>query len=222
LVKNIFLEQKIDQFDRKFLLTEIGFFFNLMSKFLEKSVSSFNFDGLYLFLEHEQVKIYSEEKKRKKRFLFEAIRTDRNNQTIFNRKKCSEINEISKQVHRWSYKLIDEVEQVTERLTKEYQIRSSIVERIVIFDGNTDSLNLNLGPRNDNEDEDILKQNLNHKFFLINVSREPDYDREIIKGSMRPLRRKTSITKLSQGLHSPLFSFHTLGSLEILIEKINR
>jgi len=34
-----------------------------MSKFSEKSVSSFNFDGLYLFPEHEQVKIYSEEKK---------------------------------------------------------------------------------------------------------------------------------------------------------------
>ncbi|RHN58275.1 putative protein TIC214 [Medicago truncatula] len=59
-------EQKIDQFDRKFLLTEIGFFFNLISQFSEKSVSSFNFDGLYLFPEHEQVKIYSEEKKRKK------------------------------------------------------------------------------------------------------------------------------------------------------------
>jgi len=37
-----------------------------MSKFSEKSVSSFNFDGLYLFPEHEQVKIHSEEKKRKK------------------------------------------------------------------------------------------------------------------------------------------------------------
>ena len=62
---------------------------------------------------------------------------------------------------------------------------------------------MNLGPRNDNEA--ILKQDLNHEFFLINVSREPDYDREIIKGSMRPLRRKTTITKLIQGVHSPLF-----------------
>nr|YP_010565973.1 hypothetical protein RF1 [Medicago murex]UZC30607.1 hypothetical protein RF1 [Medicago murex]UZC30683.1 hypothetical protein RF1 [Medicago murex] len=209
-------EQKIDQFDSKFLLTEIGFFFNLMSKFSEKSVSSFNFDGLYLFPEHEQVN--SEEKKRKKKFLFEAIRTDRNNQTIFNRKKCSGINEISKQVPRWSYKIIDEVEQVTERLTKEYQIRAPIVERIVIFDGNTDSL---LGAKKDKEDEDILKQDLNHEFFLINVSREPDYDREIIKGSMRPLRRKTSIMKLGQGLHSPLFVemlnplFFIFGDLDI-------
>nr|YP_010566049.1 hypothetical protein RF1 [Medicago rugosa]UZC30759.1 hypothetical protein RF1 [Medicago rugosa] len=197
-------EQKIDQFDRTFLLTEIGFFFNLISKFSEKSVSSFNFDGLYLFPEHEQVKIYSEEKKRKKKFLFEAITTDRNNQTIFNGKKCSGINEISKQVPRWSYNLIDDLEQVTERLTKEAQIRSPRADRIVIFDGDTDSPTLNLGPRNDKEAIPAL----NHEFFLLNFSREPDYDRDIIKGSMRPLRRKTAISKLFQAsgnVHSPTF-----------------
>ena len=199
-------EQKIDQFDRKFLLTEIGFFFNLISQFSEKSVSSFNFDGLYLFPEHEQVKIYSEEKKRKKKFLFEAIRTDQNNQTIFNRKKCTGINEISKQVPRWSYELIDELEQMTERLTKEFQIRSAKAERMVIFNGNTDSLTLNIGPRNDNDA--IPEVDLNHEFFLVNFLREPDFDRDIIKGSMRPLRRKIATTKLSQGNaqpHSPIF-----------------
>jgi len=51
-------EYKIDQLDRKLLLTEIGFF-NLVSKFSEKSISSFNFDRLYLYPEHQQVKIYS-------------------------------------------------------------------------------------------------------------------------------------------------------------------
>nr|YP_009642734.1 hypothetical chloroplast RF1 [Medicago biflora]QCO74221.1 hypothetical chloroplast RF1 [Medicago biflora] len=201
-------EQKMDQFDRKLLLTEIGFFFNLISKFSEKSVSSFNFDGLYLFPEHEQAKIYSEEKKRKKNFLFEAIRTDRNNQTIFNRKKCSQINEISKQVPRWSYNLIDELEQVTERMQKEPQIRSPKHERIVIFEGNTESLtkSLNLGSRNTNEA--IPQQDLNHEFFLLTYSRGPDYAREIIKGSMRPLRRKTVTSKLFQAngnVHSPTF-----------------
>lgn len=199
-------EQKIDQFDRKFLLTEIGFFFNLISQFSEKSVSRFNFDGLYLFPEHEQVKIYSEEKQRKKKFLLEAIRTDRNNQTIFNRKKCTGINEISKQVPRWSYELIDELEQVTERLTKEAQIRSPKAERIVIFNGNTDSLTLNLGTRNDNDD--ISETDLNHEFFLLNFLREIDCDRDVIKGSMRPLRRKISTSKLVQPpphVHSPIF-----------------
>jgi len=42
-------------------------FLNLISKFLEKSVPNFNFDGLYLFPEHEQLKIYSEEKQKKKK-----------------------------------------------------------------------------------------------------------------------------------------------------------
>nr|YP_010010877.1 hypothetical chloroplast RF19 [Medicago archiducis-nicolai]QOI00498.1 hypothetical chloroplast RF19 [Medicago archiducis-nicolai] len=215
-------EQKIDQFDRKFLLTEIGFFVNLISKFSEKSVSSFNFDGLYLFPEHEQVEIYSEEKKRKKKFLFEAIRTDRNNQTIFNRKKCSGINEISKQVPRWEYDLIDELEQLTERSMKEAQIRSPIHEPVVVFSGNTDSVNFSPRSRKpyDSESEAIpqqdkkqdkkkdKKQDINQEFYVVNYSREPDYAREIIKGSMRPLRRKVAITKLFQGngnVHSPTF-----------------
>src|SRR6266487_4976854 len=91
------LEQKIDQFDRKLLLTEIGFFVNLISKFSEKSVSSLNFDGLYLFPEHEQVEILCEEKERKKKFLVDAIRTDEDDQTIFN-KKCRGIDQIHKEV----------------------------------------------------------------------------------------------------------------------------
>nr|QJA26596.1 hypothetical chloroplast RF1 [Trigonella foenum-graecum] len=195
-------EQKIDQFDRKLLLTEIGFFFNLISKFSEKSISrsSFDFDGLYLFPEHEQVEIYSEEKKRKKLFLFDAIRTDRNNQTIFNRRKCGSINEISKQVPRWSYELIDELEQVTENLTKEPQIRFNKIERVVVFTGQTDSLDLNLGGDN------VPEPDLKHDYVLYNNSREPDYAREIIKGSMRPQRRKTVTSKLFQGnVHSPVF-----------------
>nr|YP_010173545.1 hypothetical chloroplast RF1 [Medicago coronata]QSJ48724.1 hypothetical chloroplast RF1 [Medicago coronata] len=197
-------EHKIDQFDRKLLLTEIGFFFNLIGKFSEKSVSSFNFDRLSRFPEHEQVKIDSEEKKRKKKFLFEAIRTDLNNQTIFNRKKCREINQISKQVPRWSYTLIDEVEQVTDKVMKEPHIRDAKGELIVIFDGITDSLDLNLGPRktseneNENENEDDPKDGLNHEYYLLNLYRETDYDRDIIKGSMRPLRRKIAILKVFQ------------------------
>nr|YP_010584688.1 hypothetical chloroplast RF1 [Galega orientalis]UZU69633.1 hypothetical chloroplast RF1 [Galega orientalis] len=201
-------EQKIDRFDRKLLLTEIGFFFNLISKFSEKSVSSLNFDGLYLFPEHEQVKIYSEEKKTKKKILFNAIRTDWNNETIFTRKKCIGINEISKQVPRWSYDLIDEVEQLTERFVKDAHIRSPRTERIVVFDGKTDSLSLS--PRNQNidntDDNRMPEPDLNHEFALLKYSREPDYSREIIRGSLRPQRRKTVTSKLFQSnVHSPIF-----------------
>nr|YP_010965000.1 hypothetical chloroplast RF19 [Vicia tibetica]WNM89903.1 hypothetical chloroplast RF19 [Vicia tibetica] len=186
-------EQKIDQFDRKLLLSEIGFFFNLISKFSEKSVSSLNFDGLYLFPEHEQVKIYSEEKKRKSNILLDAIRTDPRNNTIFNRKLCSEINEISKQVPRWSYDLVDELDVLMDANPKESQIRSPKADRIVIYDGNIDI--------DKNAEPDPSKQ-----IALTDYSREQDYSREIIRGSMRAQRRKTVTSKLFQGTaHSPIF-----------------
>nr|YP_009109892.1 hypothetical chloroplast RF19 [Trifolium glanduliferum]AIJ27931.1 hypothetical chloroplast RF19 [Trifolium glanduliferum] len=229
------LEHKIDQFDRKLLSTEIGFFVNLISQFSEKSVSSLNFDGLYLFPEHEQVEIYSEEKKRKKKFLFDAIRTDQNNQTIFNRKKCGYIDEISKQVPRWSYTLIDEVEQLTENIGKDAQIRSPVTERHVIF-GETDSLDFwspspkkrdidktnidktnidktidktNIDKTNidkTNKKKDTPESERTQELALVHFSREPDYCRELIRGSMRNQRRKTVTWKLLQGnVHSPTF-----------------
>nr|YP_009440640.1 hypothetical chloroplast RF19 [Lessertia frutescens]ATG87706.1 hypothetical chloroplast RF19 [Lessertia frutescens] len=197
------LEQKINPFDRKSLLNEIGFFFNLINKFSEKSVSSFNFDRLYLFPEHEQVKIYSEEKKRKKKFLLDAIQTDLNDQTI---------KEISKKVPRWSYSLIDDLEELTELVSQESQIRCRNAERIVVFNGKTENYNENpidisKTPYNkdDYEDNEYLDLDQN-ELFVLNYSREPDFSREIIKGSMRPLRRKTVTWKLFQrNANSPLF-----------------
>nr|YP_010964811.1 hypothetical chloroplast RF19 [Hedysarum xizangense]WNM89466.1 hypothetical chloroplast RF19 [Hedysarum xizangense] len=190
-------EQKMDPFDidRKSVLTEIGFFFNLISKSSEKSVSSLNFDGLYLFPEHEHIKIYSEEKKRKKEFLLNAITTDLNDQTILNKEKCIEINEkcieineIHKEVPRWSFNLIDELEQLAESLQTEPQIRSRDADRILM-----------LRTRAENPDQD--------GFALLKYSREPDFSRDLIKGSMRAQRRKTVTWKLFQSHpHSPLFS----------------
>nr|YP_009770553.1 hypothetical chloroplast RF19 [Astragalus bhotanensis]QIT01255.1 hypothetical chloroplast RF19 [Astragalus bhotanensis] len=195
-------EQKINPFDRKSLLNEIGFFFNLISKFSEKSVSSLNFDKLYLFPEHEQVKIYSEEKKRKKKFLLDTIETDLNHQKI---------HEISKKVPRWSYSLIDELEELTEAVSQEPQIRCRYAQRIVIFNGKTDTIAQDLGGAmnlsntntNDYDDSDYIDQN---ELDLLNYSREPDFSREIIKGSMRSLRRKTVTWKFFQrNANSPLF-----------------
>nr|YP_010426525.1 hypothetical chloroplast RF1 [Phyllolobium chinense]USM11217.1 hypothetical chloroplast RF1 [Phyllolobium chinense] len=192
------LEQKINPFDRKSLLNEIGFFFNLISKFSEKSVSSFNFDRLYLFPEHEQVKIYSEEKKRKKKFLLDTIETDLNDQKI---------NEISKTVPRWSYSLIDDLEELTESaVTKDSQIRCRNAQRIVVFNGQTDDI-LNKKKDNDNKDDSEDKESLEeNELFVLNYSREPDFSRELIRGSMRPLRRKTVTWKIFQrNANSPLF-----------------
>nr|QKV48567.1 hypothetical chloroplast RF19 [Vicia ramuliflora] len=203
-------EQKIDQFDRKLLLSEIGFFFNLISKFSEKSVSSLNFDGLYLFPEHEQVKIYSEEKKRKSNILLDAIRTDPSNNTIFNRKLCSEINEISKQVPRWSYDLVDELDVLMDGNPKESQIRSPKADRIVIYDGNID---IDKSAEPDPSKQIALtdysrEQDYSREIVIVKYARTPDYDRELIKGSMRAQRRKTVTYKLFQveGMpHSPVF-----------------
>nr|YP_010587263.1 hypothetical chloroplast RF19 [Corethrodendron multijugum]UZZ46227.1 hypothetical chloroplast RF19 [Corethrodendron multijugum] len=205
-------DQKIDPFDQKSVLTEIGFFFNLISKFSEKSVSSLNFDGLYLFPEHEHVKIYSEEKKRKKEFLFDAIRTDLNDETIFREEKCIGINEISKKVPRWSYKLIDELEQLTERASKAAQIRSRNAERIVVFnskiENNKEDFNTwNLDNTDDNEDKiDTIESPKEVELTLLKYSREPDFSRDIIRGSMRAQRRKIVTWKFFQSHpHSPLF-----------------
>nr|YP_010989945.1 hypothetical chloroplast RF1 [Astragalus membranaceus]WOV68305.1 hypothetical chloroplast RF1 [Astragalus membranaceus] len=192
-------EQKINPFDRKSLLNEIGFFFNLISKFSEKSVSSLNFDRLYLFPEHEQVKIYSEEKKRKKKFLLDVIESDLDHQKI---------HEISKTVPIWSYSLIDELEELTEAVSQEPQIRCRYAQRIVIFNDKTENYTQDIRPINisntdDYEDSDFIDQN---ELFLLNYSREPDFAREIIKGSMRSLRRKTVTWKLFQrNANSPLF-----------------
>nr|YP_010555386.1 hypothetical chloroplast RF19 [Adinobotrys atropurpureus]UYR22025.1 hypothetical chloroplast RF19 [Adinobotrys atropurpureus] len=230
-------EQKLDPFDRKSLLTEIGFFFNLISKFSGKSVSSLNFDGLYLFPEHEQVKMYSEEKNRKKKFLFDAIRTDLNDQTILNRKKFIGINEISKKVPRWSYNLIDELEQLTEKTVKDAQIRSRQAERRVFFttdsqNANEDSHTGNIENTAGNIDENTEKKK-KKELALLHYLREPDFCRDIIKGSIRAQRRKTVTWKLSQRTaHSPLFldkretssffSFDIFESMKIFFMSKNR
>lgn len=201
-------EQKINPFARKSLLNEIGFFFNLISKFSEKSVSSLNFDKLDLFPEHEQVNIYSKEKKRKKKFLLDtldtldAIKNDHPND--------HKIHEISKTVPRWSYSLIDELEELTEDVQEEHQIRCRYADRIVIFNGQTDTFiqpgNISDTDTDDDNDSNTREITGENGLFLLNYSREPDFSRDIIKGSMRALRRKTVTWKLFQrNVYSPLF-----------------
>nr|WBU15029.1 hypothetical protein RF1 [Pterolobium punctatum] len=190
-------EQKIDTFDKKSLSTEIPFFFNLISKFSGKSISSFNFKGLYLFPEHEK----SEDKKKKMKLLFDAIITDPNDKTIINRKKCIGIKETSKKVPRWSYKLIDEVEYL-ERAgkTEDYEIRSRKAKRVVILTNDSENHDTYTNTKDtDNSDE-------KDELALIRYSQLPDFRRDIIKGSRRVQRRKTVIWKLFQAnAHSPLF-----------------
>nr|YP_010864224.1 hypothetical protein RF1 [Indigofera bungeana]WGS97373.1 hypothetical protein RF1 [Indigofera bungeana] len=188
-------EQKIDTFDRKSLLTEICFFFNLISKFSGKSVLSSNFEKLYLFPEHDQVKVYSEQKKK----LFDAILTDLNNKTIVNRKKCIGINEISKKVPRWSYKFIDELKLLEGKNdAANYQIRSRKAKRVVILTNNSKN--------DDTYTRDTENTDKKKELALIRYSQQPDFRRDIIKGSIRAQRRKTVTWKLFQkSVHSPFF-----------------
>nr|UXL83936.1 hypothetical protein Ycf1 [Dermatophyllum secundiflorum] len=201
-------EQKMDPFDRKSLLTEIRFFLNLISKFSGKSVSSLNFEALYLFPEHEQVKIKmdSEEKKKNSQFLNDTIRTDLNDKTIVNRKKCIGIKEISKKVPRWSYKLIDELEQLEGKNEAEnYEIRSRKAKRVVILTNNS----LTNNSKNDDiysDTKDTDNTDKKKELALIRYSQQPDFRRDIVKGSIRAQRRKTATWKLFQrSVHSSLF-----------------
>nr|YP_009766980.1 Ycf1 [Ateleia glazioveana]QIS97515.1 Ycf1 [Ateleia glazioveana] len=190
-------EQKIDRFDKK--LTEIRYFLNLISKFSGKSVSSLNFETLYLFTEHEQGKMYSEEEKKKIQFLFDAIRTNLNDKTIVNRKKCIGIKEISKKVPRWSYKLIDELKQLKRKnKAQDHEIRSRKAKRVVILTANL---------QNDDTDTiDTDNPDQKKELALIRYSQQSDFRRDIIKGSIRAQRRKTVTWKLFEvNVHSPLF-----------------
>ncbi|KAL5100698.1 hypothetical protein RYX36_005025 [Vicia faba] len=57
-----------------------------------------------------------------------------------------------------------------------------------------------------NDNQNSAKPDRNTEFAVVHYSREPDYCRDLIRGSMRPKRRKTVTYKLFQGTaHSPLF-----------------
>nr|WOZ13501.1 hypothetical protein RF1 [Rhodoleia championii] len=195
-------EQKIDTFDRKSLSTEIGHFLNLISEFSDKSTSNFNLKGLFLFPEQEQGRIDSKDRAKFLKFLFDAVITDPNDQTI--RKKSIEIKEISKKVTRWSHKLIDDLEQQEreneEDVAEDHEIRSRKAKRVVIFTDNqqnTDTYTNTKGTNNSDQGDEIA---------LIRYSQQSDFRRDIIKGSMRAQRRKTAILELFQAnVHSPLF-----------------
>ena len=139
-------------------------------------------------------------------FLFDAIRTDLNNKTIVNRnrKKCIGIKEITKKVPRWSYKFIDELEQLEGKNEAEnYQIRSRKAKRVVIL---TKDLLKNDTDSNTRDRETDKTEKTKNELALIRYSQQPDFRRDIIKGSIRAQRRKTVTWKFFQRtVHSPLF-----------------
>ena len=213
------LEPKKYMFDRKSFSTEIRSILNLISQFSGKgkSVSSFYFKRLFSFPKHEQIRIISEDDKKKMKFLFDAVITDPNDKTVVNTKKSIGIKEIRKTVSPSSYKFIDELEEIEgekeeeekkknkENEAEDYKIRSRKSKRIVIF--------INKNSKNDNTSTDNQdnnnksKKTVEEELALIRYGQQSDFRRDIIIGAIRAQRRKTVIWKLFQAnAHSPLFS----------------
>nr|CUR00485.1 ycf1 [Acacia andrewsii]CUR00505.1 ycf1 [Acacia andrewsii] len=195
-------EQKIDRFDKKSLSNEISFFFNLISQFSGKSVSNFNFKGLYLFREHE--KMDSEAKKEKMNFLLNALLTDEDDKPIITRKENILMKESSKNVPRWSYKFIDEEEYLESNGKREdYEICSRRPKPPIVIYTDTE--------KSENADaytypKDTENSDGKEEFSLIDYSQQSDFSRDIIKGSKSVQRRKTGNWKILQASpHSPLF-----------------
>nr|YP_009572756.1 hypothetical chloroplast RF1 [Seguieria aculeata]QBE88470.1 hypothetical chloroplast RF1 [Seguieria aculeata] len=182
-------EQKIDTFDKKSLSTEIWHF---GSQFAGESTSNLKRSSLL----PEQGKMGSEDRENFLKFFADAIMADSFTQRI--QKKSIGIKEISKKVPRWSYKLIDELEQEEkfeeEGVGSESQIRSRTPNFVVIFIDNQ-------------ENADTIETNkLDKETTSVNYLQQSDFRRDVIKGSMRVQRRKIVISELFQAnIRSPLF-----------------
>nr|YP_009318044.1 hypothetical chloroplast RF19 [Galinsoga quadriradiata]AOY41619.1 hypothetical chloroplast RF19 [Galinsoga quadriradiata] len=159
--------------------------------------------------ENEQ-KIEISEKKKKKidsknrlKFSLNAILTKPKRE-----KKYIGINEIGKKPPRWSYKLINELEQYFKKRRKEqgvmqgmdHQLRTRKFKHIAFLTRSGRSF----------KKSHFKNYNLYRKFNrdsgFISYLEEPDFRRAVIKGSIRIQRRKMVIWGPSQGNpHSPLF-----------------
>uniref|UniRef100_UPI0030DF2E03 hypothetical chloroplast RF19 n=1 Tax=Herniaria glabra TaxID=115624 RepID=UPI0030DF2E03 len=192
-------EQKKETFNKKSISTEIRHEMPLMSQF--DGESTFNLKGIFLL--PEEGKKGSEDHETFLKFLLDAIISDSFNQK---KKKSIGIKEISKKMPRWSYKLIDDLEQQEKQqeeddVPMDHQIRSRKSKRVVIF---TDNQENNTTPYPNNTDTD--KSDETEEIALIRYSQQSDFRRDIIKGSMRVQRRKIVIWDPFQAnIHSPLF-----------------
>nr|YP_010395648.1 hypothetical chloroplast RF1 [Thamnosma texana]UQJ73176.1 hypothetical chloroplast RF1 [Thamnosma texana] len=164
------------------LFNDYDEFQQTLDVFNRKSFSSEEVQSL--FTEHDPKQIELEEQIKILKFLFDAVITDPHDQK--SRKKSKK--EISKRVPRWSYKLIDNVDQelgeYDENVRWEHAFRSRKAKRLVVsVDHQTK--------------EDVT---------LPEYLEQSDFRRYIIKGSMRTQRRKTIIwNPVQANAHSPLF-----------------
>jgi hypothetical protein len=191
-------EQKKNRLKKKSLSTEIVNFLTFINKFVTESGSlNLKLKGPALFSEG---RIDSEKGRQILKYLLTKIVTDPDGRKIS--RKSIRIKEISKEIPRWSYRLITDLEQQSgeyqENIPVDHQIRSRKVKNVVIFTANTE-----------NSDSNIMDTNIPDEIdevTLVRYSQQSDFRRDIIKGSMRAQRRKIVIWELFQAnVHSPLF-----------------
>nr|QGT35084.1 hypothetical chloroplast RF1 [Rosa lucidissima]WGU17873.1 hypothetical chloroplast RF1 [Rosa lucidissima] len=200
IINRLEFEEKLNPFDRKTCAKQMDYLLNLINKFAVKS--SLNFKRPFLVPEHEQVRIDSEDRIQIFKFLFDADTTLPNEKTI--KKKSIALKEIQKKVPRWSYKLINNLEQQEgeseESVVVDHEIRSRKAKRIVIFTDNqrnTDTYSNTQETNNTDQTDQVA---------LIHYSQQSNFRRDIIKGSVRAQRRKIVTWKFFEAdAHSPLF-----------------
>nr|YP_010019451.1 hypothetical protein RF1 [Primula geraniifolia]QOJ49066.1 hypothetical protein RF1 [Primula geraniifolia] len=213
------LEQKLDRFEKKTLSKKRSYFLTLINQLVRERESNLNLKRSFLFSEQERVEFEKETNLFK--FLFNTIITDTNNKK--RNKNIIGIKEISKKVPRWSYKLINELEQQEgegeEEVPIDHEIRSRKFKRVVIFSDNEQN--------SDTTNKDTNNPDQTDEVALIRYSQQSDFRRDIIKGSIRAQRRKTVIWELFQAnVHSLLFlnridklsffSFDTSGLMKLI------
>nr|QUB02230.1 hypothetical chloroplast RF19 [Gibasis geniculata] len=157
------------------------------------------------YLLGEEKRIDSESKAKFLKCVFDIITNNTNDPNDPKDQKNStviEIQEITKRVPRWLYKLTDELEEEGEEGDADCDIRSRKGKQVVIYTDNEES----------EQSEEIT---------LIRYLEESDFRRNIIKGSMRAQRRKTVIWEIFQeDVHSPLFFYFDIYEmLNIVFQK---
>uniref|UniRef100_A0AAU7ANI8 Ycf1 protein n=1 Tax=Triphora wagneri TaxID=2594492 RepID=A0AAU7ANI8_9ASPA len=159
----------------------------------------------------EEKGIDSESQAKSLQFLFYVIKAHTKEKKEMKKESIGiKIEEVSKKVSQWSYKLTDnlqeEEEEEEEELAEEdHEIHSRRAKRVVIYnesDQNTDSLS-STSTKNTSKNDDQTDE---EEVALIRYSQQSDFRHNLIKGSMRAQRRKTVIRDLFQvNVHSPLF-----------------
>nr|YP_010249741.1 hypothetical chloroplast RF1 [Pleione maculata]QTT60859.1 hypothetical chloroplast RF1 [Pleione maculata] len=162
----------------------------------------------------EEKGIDSESQAKYLQFVFDVITTHtKDKKTMKNQSIGIRIEEISKKVSRWSYKLTENLEQEEEENNEEldeedHGIHSRRAKRVIIYnenDQNTNSISISSiqNTSNNDKNDDQMEE---EEVSLIRYSQQSDFRRNLIKGSMRAQRRKTVIWNLFQvNVHSPLF-----------------